>query len=197
MRCKILAIAAGTVLLAGCSGGGIDETVDRPITEVQALVEAAPEQALELADQLPGTDHSIESEDGRVTWHFTLHGQEYAQFVVSLTPKGPQSTQVKTSLVEMAGSTEPGVPFLRDGVEAVGEESVAAALEGRAVDMASLQRRFKAQVMADPSKVTGATAQLWNEANKFGQESSPKTLSNQPYDKRQPYDRTQPYDLSN
>ncbi len=199
---RMLAAAAAIALLGACSGG-INRTVDRPVGEVEAMLQSSTD-ALALAAQLPGAGHSVERGDGRVVWHFTLYDQDYARFIISLAGDGPQATRVTTTFEEVNDASGAGLPYLREVAKAVGEESVAATLDGRAVDLAALQDRYVVQAAADPTKVVGATRQIWDEAAKMAKENnSPQSLappSSGPrpaYETSQPYDAPQPYDRAN
>lgn len=205
MSRSLMALALAGALLGGCNRN-IDDTVNKSKGEVQAAL-AASTRALDLADQLPGADHQVEAVSTGVVWHFTLNGKRYASFTVSLDEKGPSETGISTKFEAVNDATEPGVPFLREAAKAVSEESVAAIIEDRPLDMAALQDRFKMQAV-NPAAVVGAQQQIWGEAIKMGKEfqdskyrapTQPGELTDraQPYEKKQPYDRTQPYDQQN
>lgn len=153
---------------------------------------------LYIADQLPGAGHSVEAADGRVVWHFTLNDQDYARMNFSLAAAGPQSTRVTANFEEVNDAQGEGIPYLREMAKAVSQESAAAAIEGRSVDMATLQNRMK-MVATKPSAVMGAQRAIWNEAINIGEANkSPKSYqAPQAYDAPQPYDKPQPYDSSN
>ena len=193
MRRRILAAALSLAIVGGCSSG-VGGTVNRPVGEVEAMLQAS--DALALAAHLPGTGHSVEAADGRVVWHFTLNDQDYARMTIALAEAGPEATKITTSFEEVNDAVGPGVPYLRGVARAVSEESIAAAVEGRSVDMAGLQNRFKAEIASDPMAISGATRQIWDEAIKVGEASTgSQTVNNgQPYDKTQHYDRTPAYD---
>jgi len=190
---RILIMALAAALLGGCSNGA-GGTIDRPVGEVEAMLQAS--EALAFAAHLPGTGHSVEAGGGRVVWHFTLNDQDYARMNIALAQAGPEATKVTTSFEEVNDASGPGVPYLRGVARAVSEESVAAAVEGRSVDMAALQNRFKTELASDPMAVSGATRQIWDEAIRVGEASTgtQTSSSGQPYDKTQAYGRTPVYD---
>ena len=198
MSRRILALAVAIALLGGCSGE-IDRTVQRSPGDVEAILQSADsDKALALAAHVPGAGHWIEPGAGRVVWHFTLEGKDYARMNVSLAENGPGTTRVTSAFEEVNDAAGQGLPYLREVAKAVGEETAAAAIEGRPVDQAALVNRYKLQVAGDPMKVVGVTRRYWDEAAKITQEGD--TSSYQPpqsYDAPQPYDVPQPYDQGN
>jgi hypothetical protein len=91
-----------------------------------------------------------------------------------------------------------GVEYLREMANAVAEESAAAALEGRSIDMAAMQNRMK-MVAANPSAVMGAQRAYWSELDDLRVPKSSSSASQPPqaYDAPQPYDAPEPYDSTN
>ena len=193
---RVLGAAFFAVVVSSCSGG-IDRTVDRPIGDVEAILQASTDK-LYIADQLPGAGHSIEASDGRVVWHFTLNDQDYARMNFSLAAAGPQSTRVTANFEEVNDAQGEGVPYLREMAKAVSHESAAAAIEGRPVDMAVIQDAMK-MVATNPSAVMGAQRAIWAEAVNIGEANNSRGSYQPPqaYDAPQPYDKPQPYDSPN
>lgn len=191
MRRRILAAALSLALVGGCTSG-VGGKIERPVGEVEAMLQAS--DALALASHLPGTGHSVDARGGQVVWHFTLNNQDYARMNISLAEAGPEATRVSTRFEKVSDAVGPGVPYLQEVARAVSEESVAAAVEGRSIDLAELESRFKIQAATNPMAVSGATRQIWDEAIKIGEASSGTFENQQPYDKTQAYDRTPAYD---
>lgn len=186
---------AVAALLSGCSGGS--RTVDKPIDEVRAIVQAA-ETSIGMTNYLmPGAGHRTELLGDGLVWHFTFHDQDYARMKVSLAAKDAQSTKV-TSAYEKAGeAVGPGVPFLQDTAKSLSEEILTAALEGRPLDTTALATKYKIQAASNPMAVAGAARGYMDEAARTMKEmNSPSSggYSSEPYDKVQPYDRTPAYD---
>ena len=147
---QMLAPLAAMILLAACSGG---RHVDKPLNEVYVMLTSMPAEAnaMALATTFPGTSHYLQPDGGRLIWHFTHQGKDYGRFVAILREDGPNATVVSTAF-EQANDAELSAKlgFLRKMARKAGDESVAAALEGRAVDRLAFQEEMKQMVLSDP-----------------------------------------------
>ena len=202
LRNVMLALATAGIL-SGCSSG-VNRTVDKPIDEVRAMIQAN-ESALMLTHYFPSANHKSELLADGVQWKFTLNDREYARMVISLGPEDAQSTVVSTSFEEVNEAIGPGLPFLRRTAQITSEEILTATLDGRPIDHAQLQEQIKVLAAKDPQAVAAdargymeVSARLHKEVQAnggaFSATSEGAVRSLQPYDKKQPYDRTPTYD---
>lgn len=197
---NILAAFAITATLTACSSGA-SRTVERPAEELRAMIQVN-ERALMLTHYFPSANHKTELTPEGILWRFTLNDRDYARMTITLKRKDGQSTDVSSHFEEVAETTGPGVPFLRQTARTTSEEILTATLDGRPINHAMLQDQLKIQAAKDPSALARgymeATAQMYKDiqatGGTFSMSSSPAVRSSQPYDKRQPYDRTPAYD---
>ncbi len=162
----------------------------------------ANEASLSLTHYFPSAGHVTEHAPDGLVWRFTLNDRDYARMVITLHPEGAQQTSVSSRFEEVNDAVGPGIPFLRSTARATSEEILAATLEGRPVDHATLQEQLKIAAAKDPQAMARgymeASAEMFNEIQATGETfsatSSGAVRSSQPYDKKQPYDRTPAYD---
>ena len=186
-------VAVGALSLAACSGG-VSRTVDSPPIDVRAAL-LANAGTLSFADQLSGVAHTAEQTDRGITWHFTVNGQEYGRYVISIADR-PVGSKVSAWFEKVDGPTNSAVPFLRDSAKAISQETLLATLEHRAIDSGALKRMLIVSTVGDPTKVAGMQQAVMAEAVNAMQDIGPggPTLAPQSYDKTQNYDQTPRYD---
>jgi len=184
---------AAAASLAACSGG-VGRTVDSPPIDVRTAL-AANAGTLSFADQLPGAAHSTEPTGQGVTWHFTVNGQDYARYVITIADR-PGGSKVSASFEPVDGPTNSAIPYLRDTAKAISDEVLLATLDHRAVDRGALQRTLIVNTVRDPMKVMGMQQAVMAEAANAMQEiNSPNPrMGPQPYDRGHAYDKTPSYD---
>ena len=183
------------LVLAACSGG-VSRTVDSPPIDVRAAL-AANAGTLGLADQLTGVSHSSEVTDQGITWHFTVNGQDYARYVISIADR-PAGSKVSAYFedVDVDGPANSAVPFLRQTARALSDEVLLATLEKRPIDANALKRVMIATTVRDPTAVVGMQQAIMGEAVNAMQEINDPNprLGPQAYDRQRGYDKTPSYD---
>jgi len=188
-----VALLAAALSLAACSGG-VSRTVDSPPIDVRAAL-AANAGTLGLADQLTGVSHSSEVTDQGITWHFTVNGQDYARYVITIADR-PVGSKVSAYFEEVDGPSNSAVPFLRQTARALSDEVLLATLEKRPIDGNTLKRVMIATTVRDPTAVAGMQQAIMGEAVNAMQEiNSPNPrMGPQAYDRQRGYDKTPTYD---
>jgi hypothetical protein len=133
--------------LAGC---GKSQTVDKPLAEVQMTLSSLPADAdaMSLATSIPGTGFWVEPLAGKVVWHFTRQSGEYGRYVAELSEDGPSKTTVTTHFED--GPADSGLKFLDEIAVIAGDASVAAALQGRAVDRSGVKAQISQHIASNP-----------------------------------------------
>ena len=186
-------LAAALAALAACSGG-VSRTVDTAPIDVKAAL-AANASKLVFADQLVGASHSTELTEKGVTWHFTVNGQDYARYVITVADR-PRGSKVSAWFEEVDGPNNSAVPFLRKTARALSDETLLATLEHRAVDLATLERSLIVNTVRDPMAVAGLQKAIVAElANTMQEINSPTPrMGPQAYDRQRGYDKTPTYD---
>jgi hypothetical protein len=188
-----VALLAAALSLAACSGG-VSRTVDSPPIDVRAAL-AANAGTLGLADQLTGVSHSSEVTEQGVTWHFTVNGQDYARYVITIADR-PVGSKVSAYFEEVDGPSNSAVPFLRQTARALSDEVLLATLEKRPIDANTFKRVLIATTVRDPTAVAGMQQAIMGEAVNAMQEiNSPNPrMGPQAYDRQRGYDKTPTYD---
>jgi|SoiMethySBSTD1v2_1073268.scaffolds.fasta_scaffold47927_4 hypothetical protein len=188
-----VALLAAALSLAACSGG-VSRTVDSPPIDVRAAL-AANAGTLGLADQLTGVSHSSEVTEQGITWHFTVNGQDYARYVITIADR-PVGSKVSAYFEEVDGPSNSAVPFLRQTARALSDEVLLATLEKRPIDANTLKRVLIATTVRDPTAVAGMQQAIMGEAVNAMQEiNSPNPrMGPQAYDRQRGYDKTPTYD---
>jgi hypothetical protein len=188
-----VALLAAALSLVACSGG-VSRTVDSPPIDVRAAL-AANAGTLGLADQLTGVSHSSEVTEQGVTWHFTVNGQDYARYVITIADR-PVGSKVSAYFEEVDGPSNSAVPFLRQTARALSDEVLLATLEKRPIDANTLKRVLIATTVRDPTAVAGMQQAIMGEAANAMQEiNSPNPrMGPQAYDRQRGYDKTPTYD---
>jgi hypothetical protein len=188
-----VALLAAALSLVACSGG-VSRTVDSPPIDVRAAL-AANAGTLGLADQLTGVSHSSEVTEQGVTWHFTVNGQDYARYVITIADR-PVGSKVSAYFEEVDGPSNSAVPFLRQTARALSDEVLLATLEKRPIDANTLKRVLIATTVRDPTAVAGMQQAIMGEAVNAMQEiNSPNPrMGPQAYDRQRGYDKTPTYD---
>jgi len=197
---NVLITAVAATLMGACSSG-VSRTVEYPTEDVRTMIQAN-EQSLSLTHYFPTANHVTEHAPDGLVWRFTLNDRDYARMVITLNPKSAEQTKVSSRFEEVNDAVGPGIPFLRRTARATGEEILAATLEGRLIDHATLQEQLKIAAAKDPQAMARgyieASAEMFNEVQAtggtFSATSNGAVLRSQPYDKTQPYDRTPAYD---
>ena len=185
-------LAGALAALAACSPG-FSRSVDTAPVDVKAAL-AANSSKLTYVDQLVGASHSTELTEQGVTWHFTVNGQDYARYVITIADR-PGGSKVSSSFEEVDGPSNPAIPFLRDSAKAISDEVLLATLERRSVDMAALQRTLIVNTVRDPMAVAGLQQAVVGElANTMREINSPNPrMGPQAYDRQRRYDKTPTY----
>jgi hypothetical protein len=188
-----VALLAAALSLVACSGG-VSRTVDSPPIDVRAAL-AANAGTLGLADQLTGVSHSSEVTEQGVTWHFTVNGQDYARYVITIADR-PVGSKVSAYFEEVDGPSNSAVPFLRQTARALSDEVLLATLEKRPIDANTFKRALIATTVRDPTAVAGMQQAIMGEAVNAMQEiNSPNPrMGPQAYDRQRGYDKTPTYD---
>lgn len=169
MRKMWLAPLAALVL-AAC---GQTQSVDRPLPEVLTTLSSLPgdANAMSLATSFPGTSYWVEPTADKVIWHFTRESGEYGRYVAELDADGPSKTTV-TTYIEEVGS-DANLAFLRDIAKVAGDASVAAALEGRAVDRIAVENQIHKMIADNP--VAAQMAAIQTVAEEMNRMAPPDT----------------------
>jgi hypothetical protein len=133
--------------LVGC---GKSQTVDKPMAQVSMLLSSLPgdADAMSLATTVPGTSYWVEPTANKVIWHFMRPSGEYGRYVVDLSETGSDKTRISTHFED--GPADPKMRFLDDIATIAGDASVAAALQGRAVDRSGVQAKIRERIASDP-----------------------------------------------
>ena len=146
MRGK-LAFAVIALALAGC---GKSQTVEKPPAQVLMTLSSLPgdADAMSLATTMPGTSYWVEPGANQVVWHFMRQSGEYGRYVAELSEAGTNKTRVTTHFED--GPADPGLKFLDEIAVIAGDASVAAALQGQAVDRSGVQAKIGQRIASDP-----------------------------------------------
>ena len=142
--------ALAALLLASC-GQDQSQTVDLSVAEVQTLLLQLPgdADAMSLATRYPGTSYRVEPAADQVVWIFMRDGTgEYGRYIAELSADGPNKTIVTTRFND--GPADPNLTFLDDVAKIAADASVAAALQARPVDMATVQNEITQTMMKNP-----------------------------------------------
>jgi hypothetical protein len=133
--------------LAGC---GKSQTVEKPMAQVAMTLSSMPgdADAMSLATAMPGTSYWVEPTSNKVVWHFMRPSGEYGRYVAELSEAGSDKTRVTTHFED--GPADPNLRFLDDIATIAGDASVAAALDGRAVDRSGVQAKIRERIASDP-----------------------------------------------
>ena len=199
LRKLLIAVAAATFMSA-CSSG-VSRAVEYPAEDVRTMLQAN-EPSLSLAHYFPSANHVTEHAPDGLVWRFTLNDRDYARMVITFDPKGAAQTGVSSRFEEVDDAAGPGISFLRKTARATSEEILAATLEGRPIDHATLQEQLKIAAVKDPQAMARgymeASAQMFNEVQttggSFSTTSSGAVRGSKPYDRKKAYDRTPAYD---
>lgn len=146
MRSRLWFVPLTAFALTGC---GKSQIVDKPIAQVSMMLSSLPgdADAMSLATTVPGTSYWVEPTANEVVWHFMRPTGEYGRYVVDLSEAGSK-TRVSTHFED--GPADPNMRFLDDIATIAGDASVAAALEGRAVDRSGVQAKIRERIGSDP-----------------------------------------------
>jgi hypothetical protein len=133
--------------LVGC---GKSQTIDKPMAQVSMMLSSLPgdADAMSLATTMPGTSYWVEPTANKVIWHFVRQSGEYGRYVVELSESGSEKTRVTTHFED--GPADRGLKFLDEIATIAGDASVAAAVEGRAVDRSAVQAKISQRIASDP-----------------------------------------------
>jgi len=147
VRSRLWFVPLTAFALAGC---GKSQTVDKPIAQVSMMLSSLPgdADAMSLATTVPGTSYWVEPTANKVVWHFMRPTGEYGRYVVDLSEAGSDKTRISTHFED--GPADPNMRFLDDIATIAGDASVAAALEGRAVDRSGVQAKIRERIGRDP-----------------------------------------------
>jgi hypothetical protein len=180
-------------LLGACSGG-ISRTVDSPPIDVRTAL-AGNETTLGFTDQLVGASHFSEATEKGIIWHFTVNGQDYGRYVITIADK-PGGSRVSAAFEEVDGPSNTAVPFLRDTARAASNEALLAALEHRPVNTANFQRALIVNTVRDPTKITGMQQAIVGELNNAMQDvgTGRAPEAHHGYNETPAYDKTPAYD---
>ena len=158
MRAQQIVVRAVMALaLAGC---GKSQTVEKPVAQV--LYDAV-EPARRRGRDVAGDHHARAPVTGssrrpnKVVWHFMRQSGEYGRYVAELSEAGANKTTVTTHFED--GPADPNLRFLDDIATIAGDASVAAALEGHAVDRSGVQAKIRERIASDP---VASQAKSWN-----------------------------------
>lgn len=186
-----LVLVAGIV--TACSGG-MSRTVDSPPIDVRTAL-AANESTLTFADQLVGAGHSAEATDQGIVWHFTVNGQDYARYIITIADK-PGGSKVSAAFEEVDGPANTAVPYLRDTARSVSDETLLATLEHRPISIDALKRALIVNTVRDPSKVMGLQRAIVADLDNALQDMGTSRAPDQPhgYNRTPAYDKTPTYD---
>lgn len=146
MRGK-LRFAVMALALAGC---GNSQTIEKPVAQVLLTLSSLPgdADAMSLATTMPGTSYWVEPGANKVVWHFMNQSGEYGRYVAELSEAGANKTTISTHFED--GPAAPNLRFLDDIATIAGDASVAAALEGHAVDRSGVQAKIRERIASDP-----------------------------------------------
>lgn len=147
-----------TLLMAlAMTGCGNFQTVDKPAAQVYMTLSSLPTEAdaMSLATTVPGTSYWVEPAANKVVWHFMRPNGEYGRYVVELSEAGSDRTRVRTRFED--GPADPGLRFLDEIATIAGDASVAAALQGRAVDRGAVQAAINQHIASDPMAAMATT----------------------------------------
>lgn len=193
VRYALLAVILAA--LAACSGG-VSRTVDTAPIDVRAAL-AANSGTLGMADQLTGVSHSTETTDTGLVWHFTVNGQDYGRYVITIADRTVGSkVSAYFEDVDVDGPANQAVPFLRQTARALSDEVLLASLEHRAIDANTLERVMITTTVRDPMAVAGMQQAIMGEVSNVMREMNDPNprMGPQAYDRQRGYDKTPTYD---
>jgi len=149
------------LVLAACSPG-VDKTVAQTNDLVLVTLTGMPgdTDVFSMAKQFPNTAYQMSQTSDSVTWNFSQNGTEACRFTAKITPKDARSSRVTTSLEDVSSG---GERYLCNVVKIVGEESVSAALDGRAADKAKVQDQLKRYLISDFGAMTESVSKRMDE----------------------------------
>ena len=154
MRSKLWAVPLMALAIVGCSKS---QTVDKPVAQVYMTLSSLPgdADAMSLATTFPGTGYWVEPTASQIVWHFTRQSGEYGRYVVELSEAGSGRTRVTTRFED--GPADPQLRFLDEVATIAGDASVAAALDGRAVDRSAVQAAIRKHIADNPVAAMATT----------------------------------------
>lgn len=131
-------------MLSSC-GELFGTVVSHPADAVSSMLYNMPNQAnmMGFLDQLPGTSNRIRLSREGVVWTYAVYGKDECNFTAHVKRETDTSSVVWSDVEELGNGDR---AYLCDAVQIVGEESIAATLEGRAADEVGMQRRLAAAV---------------------------------------------------
>ena len=141
---------------------------------------AANESTLTFADQLVGAGHSAEATEQGIVWHFTVNGQDYARYIITIADK-PGGSKVSAAFEEVDGPANTAVPYLRDTARSVSDETLLATLEHRPINIDKLKRALIVNTVRDPDQDDGMqraiVAELDNAMQDMGTGQAPTRIT--------------------
>jgi len=170
---RIVIITLALVGLAACSGQTV-RRVDEPAAIVEAKLRFPPQaaDAMQVTKMMPEVAIYSENVGNVFSWRFTQRGSEYCRFIATVTPDGDKRSKVAMRAILIddavraavdAGARKPDFTFLCNVGRMAGEETVAAALEGRAADTSQVYDKLKIYVAANPLAIGGMVNTMYDE----------------------------------
>jgi hypothetical protein len=156
-----IAILGVALTLAACAPG-VNKTVAYSNDLVLVMLSRMSPDAdlMPMARQFPNTNYRVERTDTGVTWIFTQEGADVCRFTAKVTPRDSKSSQVSTSLEDVSKG---GERYICNVARIVGEESVAAAVEGRAADRQKVQSQLTRYMVSDIGGMTDSISKRMTE----------------------------------
>jgi hypothetical protein len=136
-----------SLALAGC-GELFGRTIPQPSETITNVLYRMPGSAdlMKLPERFPNTRMRVALSGSNIVWTYALAGQDACRFTAHVKASGEAMTTVWTDVEDL---TERGEGYLCSTVGVAGEESVAAALDGRPADNAKVEAKLAAALLGN------------------------------------------------
>ena len=148
---RVWGIGALCLILGGC-GELFGTVVDYPKDAVTSMIYNMPNSAnmMGFVEQFPGTTKRIRLSPAGVIWTYAVYGKDECHFTAHIKRESDTSSVVWSDVEELGNGDR---AYLCDAVRIIGEESIAATLEGRPADEIGTQKKLAVAVAGNIGSV--------------------------------------------
>jgi hypothetical protein len=160
-RLTTISLTSLALVLGACSPGLNKSVAQSSDLVLVSLSQMSPQtDVMDMAKQFPNTAYQMSQTADGVTWTFMQNGAEACRFTAKVTAKDAKSSRVTTSLEDLSKG---GERYLCNVVKIVGEESVAAAVDGRLADRAKVKTQLARYLVSDFGAMTESVSKRMTE----------------------------------
>ena len=144
---NFLALFFAAAFLSGCNWL-FGQTVKQPSASVVSLLYSMPKSAdvMNVPVRFPGTRMRVERDGDAISWVYSLNGKDACRFTVTVEAVGDDASTIWTKTKDISPE---GQAYICATVTVAGEESVAAALEGRPANSAKVEAKLAAAAVGN------------------------------------------------